>query len=153
MRLEHVLRRLQAGRLRVAALDGRHKIDLLRRLEHRVYGRRPSVVEREGLEALEISDVARVLLPAGRYAELPETGAVPHGRLADEDQPRHLRLDGVVAWPDRRELADDLDARLDRLFDDGDDGVAVVRLDDERLVLPRRDRILDLHTCVPELKF
>src|SRR6266498_5360671 len=103
MRLEHVLRRLQAGRLRVAALDGRHKIDLLRRLEHRVYGRRPSVVEREGLEALEISDVARVLLPAGRYAELPETGAVPHGRLADEDQPRHLRLDGVVAWPDRRD--------------------------------------------------
>src|SRR5581483_3972642 len=144
VRGENILRGLQARRLRVAALGRRDHLDVLRRLQRLQHGRGPRVVERKRLEALQIGDLAGIDPGARLDAELAERRAVGHGRLADEDQPRYLRLDRGVVRADRGELAHDRDALLDRLPDRRDDRVPVVGLHDEDLVLAGRDRILDL---------
>jgi hypothetical protein len=142
--LEDVLGGLEPGVLRVAALHGGDELHVLPRLERLLGGLRAGVVERQRLEALEVGHLAGVHALAGLDAQLPERRAVLRRRLADEDQAVHLRLDGVVAGADGRELAHDRDALLDGLAHGRDDGVAVVGLDDEGLELARRDRVLDL---------
>src|SRR5207302_5866223 len=96
MRLEHVLRGLQTRGLRVAALDVGRELHVRRRRERFLDRGGASVVERQALEALEIRDVARILSSASLDPELPERLAVPHRRLADEDESRDRWLDRAV---------------------------------------------------------
>src|SRR3712207_8992021 len=52
--------RSEAGRLRVAALDRRHELDVRRLRELGLHGLGAGVVQRQRLEALEVGDLAGV---------------------------------------------------------------------------------------------
>jgi hypothetical protein len=144
--LEHVLRGLQAVGRREEALALGHDLDRAAG-DGRVEGLLDRDVERRGLDVVEVADLARVeaLLLAGLGDELAELGA-DLGRHEDDvaGETVDLRLVGRQVLAEDLVHVDDLLAGRDGVLHAGDEAGAEDRLDDDRVVVARARRGLEL---------